>query len=124
MKPQRPIHLNLLKIRFPLPAIVSILHRASGVLMFLFIPLLLWLLSSSLANESAFDHIHQCIRMPMIAFLIWVMLSALWFHLVAGIRHLCMDAGIGESLIGGRIGAYLVLIFSTLGIALAGVWLW
>ena len=124
MKPQRPVHLNLLKIRFPLPAIVSILHRASGVLLFLFIPLLLWLFSSSLASESAFYHIHQCIRMPIIAFSAWVMLSALWFHLVAGIRHLCMDVGIGESLIGGRIGAYLVLIFSTLGIALAGVWLW
>lgn len=124
MKQQRPVYLNLLQIRQPLPAIVSVLHRISGVILFLMIPLLLWLLAQSLANESAFNAIKQPFFHPVLRFFTWVVLSALVYHLVAGIRHLLMDAGVGETLKGGRVGAYVVLIISIIFIVLLGIWLW
>jgi succinate dehydrogenase / fumarate reductase cytochrome b subunit len=51
-------------------------------------------------------------------------LAAFIYHLVAGIRHLVMEFGIGESLEGGRKGAVLVIAFTAIGVVLAGVWLW
>jgi len=124
VKSKRPVNLNLLKIRFPAPAIVSILHRASGVIVFLLLPLLLWLLSRSLASQESFDSLHDSLSQPALKFFIWVLFSALFGHLVAGIRHLFMDAGIGESLRGGRFTAYMVFAISAVGVVLLGVWLW
>ena len=43
---KRPKHLDLIHIRLPLAGIVSIMHRVSGAVLFLFIPLLLWLLQN------------------------------------------------------------------------------
>ncbi len=122
--PKRPVNLNLLKIHFPAPAIVSILHRLSGVIVFLFLPLLLWLLSRSLASEESFNSLHESLTYPVLKFFTWVLFSALFGHLVAGIRHLLMDAGIGESLQAGRFTAYLTFTISAIGIVLLGVWLW
>ena len=121
---QRPVYLNLLQIRQPLPAIVSVLHRISGVILFLLLPFLLWLLAKSLTSEAAFDALKQPLAHPVLRFFIWVVLSALIYHLVAGIRHLLMDMGIGETLKGGRIGAYLVLVISIIFIIFAGISLW
>ncbi|HVV68623.1 MAG TPA: succinate dehydrogenase, cytochrome b556 subunit [Gammaproteobacteria bacterium] len=123
MKP-RPVYLNLLQIRQPLPAIVSVLHRVSGVILFLLLPLLLWLLAKSLASEASFNALKQPFTHPVLRFFIWVTLSALIYHLVAGIRHLLMDMGVGESLKGGRAGAYLVLVISIVLIIFAGICLW
>jgi succinate dehydrogenase / fumarate reductase, cytochrome b subunit len=53
---QRPKYLDLLKIRLPLPGLVSILHRISGLGLFLFLPLLLWLFHSSLASPDSYVH--------------------------------------------------------------------
>jgi succinate dehydrogenase / fumarate reductase cytochrome b subunit len=54
----------------------------------------------------------------------WLILSALGYHLVAGIKHLVMDSGIGESLEGGYVGAIITLVGGAIVIALAGVWVW
>lgn len=124
MKDKRPVNLNLLKIRFPAAAIVSILHRVSGVIVFLLLPLLLWLLSQSLASVATFNALHADLMQPGLKFFVWALLSALLYHFVAGIRHLFMDAGIGETLIGGKLSAYLVFALSAMGIILLGVWLW
>lgn len=124
MKSKKPIHLNLFQIHFPAPAIVSILHRISGVILFLMLPLLLCLLSSSLNSENSFNAIHTSLMHPIFKFFVWVMLSALFYHLVAGIRHLLMDIGIGESLKGGTFGAYVVFAISAVGIIFLGIWLW
>ena len=122
VKNQRPVFLNLFQIKFPPPAIVSILHRISGVLIFLALPLFLWMLSKTLSSESEFQSLTQNSH-PLWWFSLWVGLSAVLFHLVAGIRHLLMDIGWGESLKAGRISAYLVLIIGALCVILAGIWL-
>jgi len=52
------------------------------------------------------------------------LLSALLYHLVAGVRHLVMDTGHGETLEGGKLGSKIVLAVSAVLIVLAGVWIW
>lgn len=61
---------------------------------------------------------------PLAKFVVWVLLSGLMYHLTAGIRHLIMDLGIGETLEGGKLGAKLVFIISAVLIVLMGVWIW
>ncbi|HBM49256.1 MAG TPA: succinate dehydrogenase, cytochrome b556 subunit [Marinobacter sp.] len=56
--------------------------------------------------------------------IIWGILSALLYHLVAGIKHLLMDAGIAEELESGRLAAKITLVVSIVLIILAGVWVW
>lgn len=124
MKDNRPKNLNLTTIHFPLPAITSILHRISGVFLFIGIAGLLWLLGESLASEQGFEHVQSLLAQPLAKLLIWAVVAGLLYHLIAGLRHLLMDAGIGESLEGGRRGAMLVVVVSVITIILAGVWIW
>ena len=124
MKKQRPYNLNLLTIRFPVPAIISILHRVSGVIVFFLIPLLLWMLKQSLASADNYIDLVDILANPFFKFIFWGFLAALLFHLVAGIRHLIMDLGFGESLKAGRASAWTVAIVSVVLIIVTGVWLW
>jgi succinate dehydrogenase / fumarate reductase cytochrome b subunit len=123
VKRVRPVNLNLFTIRFPLPAIVSILHRASGGLLFLLIPIALWVLDYSLTPDG-FAVLHDWQSSIFIKLLIWAILAAFIYHLLAGLRHLLSDIHIGSSLQGGRRSALLVFIISTIVIILAGIWLW
>ena len=124
MKKQRPKNLNLFTIRFPIPAIASILHRISGLVVFLFIPFILWGLYSSLASQQSFDHLHEIFTTPWIKFVVWCVLSAFLYHFVAGIRHLLMDIGIGEELKSGKLSAIVTILIAAVLIILTGVWLW
>jgi succinate dehydrogenase / fumarate reductase cytochrome b subunit len=124
VKNQRPVNLNLFTIRLPIPAIASILHRISGLFLFLAIPLILWGLSLSLASQQDFDDIHQMFTTPFSKFIIWGILSSFIYHFVAGIRHLLMDVNIGVELKTGRLSAYLTIIIAVILIALTGIWLW
>lgn len=123
MHKPRPKNLNLLTIRFPLPAIVSILHRISGVFLFLLIPVLLWGLDYSL-NLYGFDTLQHWLDNFYIKTLLWLFLVPFCFHLVAGIRHLLSDIHIGDTLRAGRIGAMWVFVISILMVIMVGVWLW
>jgi succinate dehydrogenase / fumarate reductase cytochrome b subunit len=121
---KRPINLDLFTIKFPLPAIISILHRISGVFVFLLIPLLLWMLDLSLSSPMGFDYLQGILTSLWFKFIVWLFLVALLYHLVAGIRHLIMDMGIGESLQGGQRGAQITILVTIVLALLAGVWLW
>jgi succinate dehydrogenase / fumarate reductase cytochrome b subunit len=121
---KRPKNLELSTIRFPLPAITSILHRISGVFIFAGVGVLLWLLSESLSSAEGFARTVQWLDMPLVKLVVWAIVAALIYHLVAGVKHLVMDLGIGETLSGAQSGARLVLIVSIIAIVLAGVWLW
>ncbi|MCO7223451.1 succinate dehydrogenase, cytochrome b556 subunit [Pleionea sp. CnH1-48] len=124
MKKQRPVNLNLLSIRFPVTAISSILHRISGVVLFIGVPVLLWLLGLSLESQTGFEKASAFISAGFGKFLFWAILTALAYHIIAGIRHLLMDAGIGETLSGGMNGARAVLVLGVIAAVLLGVWLW
>lgn len=124
MKNQRPKNLNLLTIQFPIPAIVSILHRISGLILFFLIPLVLWGLSLSLASQSDFDNMRHFFSTPIVKWVIWCCLAAFIYHFVAGMRHLLMDVHVGDELKSGRLSAVLTLFISFILIALTGIWLW
>lgn len=119
----RPKNLNLSTIRFPVPAIISILHRLSGFALFLFIPFLLWIFSYSF-TESGFETLQQWFATLYFKLLFWVFFAAYIVHLVAGLRHLLSDIGIGDSLRSGKLSAQFAIILSLLLIILAGIWLW
>jgi len=121
---KRPVNLNLFAFKFPLPALTSIVHRVSGAFLFVIIPLLLSLLQQSLASEASFAELKSTLDNVVIKLILWVTLSALFYHLVAGIRHLLMDVGIGESLQGGQRGAMLVIVAAVVLSVIAGVWTW
>lgn len=123
MNPKRPKNLNLFTIQFPLPAIVSILHRVSGVFLFLLIPLTLWALSSSL-TENGFAELKDHLSTPLFKIIFWLLFIPFCFHVVAGIRHLLSDIHIGDSLKAGRMTALLTFIISFILVILAGIWLW
>ena len=86
--------------------------------------MLLFGLDKSLASEEGFAQVKECLTSPLAKFVIWGLLSALLYHLVAGVRHLIMDAGIGETLEGGKLGSKIVIVISVILIVLVGVWIW
>ncbi|MBL8497855.1 succinate dehydrogenase, cytochrome b556 subunit [Nitrosomonas sp. JL21] len=122
---QRPKHLNLFKIKQPLPAVVSILHRISGVLLFFpGIPLLLYSLQMALQSQQSFEALQTCLSEPMIKVML---LISLWFflhHVCAGIRHVLLDLQIGIALPQARLGSRLVLIGGVMLTLLAAAVIW
>ena len=121
---KRPVNLDLTTIKLPLPGFASILHRVSGFAIFLALPILLWVLDQSLINEGSFEALQEVLSGFLIKLIIFAILAGLIFHLVAGIKHLLMDAGIGETLEGARRGAAITIGLSGLLILIAGAWLW
>lgn len=124
MKSDRPINLQLTTLKFPPMAIVSILHRLSGVILFVAIPCLLYMLDCSLRSEQSFLRLKQWLGAWPVKLLLWLLLSALFYHFIAGVRHLIMDLGWGESLSSGRRSALSVICLAVLSAILVGVWLW
>ena len=120
----RPKHLDLTKIRLPVPALVSILHRASGAALFLFMPLLLWLWQESVTSQQRFEQFkvvgsHWAVKVMLIG-LAWAYLH----HLCAGLRHLALDLHIGTELPAARASSWAVLIVSLALTVVVGVILW
>lgn len=124
MTTKRPVNLNLLTIRFPITAIASILHRISGFILFLFIPIFLGLLAVSLKSPDSFFIVLSVLMHPLTKLIILALLFALFYHLLAGIRHLIMDAGMGENLPQARFSAGLVMCLAIVLTALMGIYLW
>jgi succinate dehydrogenase / fumarate reductase cytochrome b subunit len=121
---QRPVNLDLRTIKLPVTAYTSILHRISGVILFVGIAIMLYAMDKSLASEEGFGEVKACLTSPLAKLIIWGLLSALLYHMVAGIRHLIMDTGVGETLEGGKLGSKIVIAVSVVLILLAGVWIW
>ncbi len=103
MAKSRPVYLNLLEIRQPLPAIVSILHRISGALLFLVgIPFLLSVVGASRASEASFAQLRAGFASPVAKLLLLLIAWAYLHHFCAGIRYLLFDVRIGGELAAAR----------------------
>lgn len=124
VKKVRPVNLDITTIHLPVTGYVSFLHRVSGVILLGGILVLLWMLDASLSSSQSFGDLQALLSSIGVKIIVWALLSALVYHTVAGIRHLIMDMGVGESLAGGRLGAKLVLIIALSLIVVVGVWLW
>lgn len=121
---KRPVNLDITTIKLPLPAYTSILHRVSGVILFIGLGFLLYGLELSLASEESFDSLKGLMSAPLAKFVIWGILSALIYHFIAGVKHLLMDVDVGDGKESGRFGAIVTLVLSSVLIILAGVWVW
>ncbi|MFJ5481898.1 succinate dehydrogenase cytochrome b556 subunit [Pectobacterium actinidiae] len=125
VKKQRPVNLELQTIQFPVTAIVSILHRVSGVITFVAVGILLWLLGTSLSSEEGFLRAAEIMDSFIVKFIVWGILVALAYHIVGGIRHLLMDFGyIEEDLAAGKRSANISFIITVVLSILAGVLVW
>jgi succinate dehydrogenase / fumarate reductase cytochrome b subunit len=124
MPASRPKHLNLMQIRLPLPAFVSILHRVSGAILFVLLPLLLYLWGASLESPASFNVFKTWVSHPLVKLLLIGLLWAYLHHFCAGIRHLAMDMHKGLELETARATSYAVLGVSLVLTALIGVKLW
>lgn len=122
---KRPVNLDLTTIKFPVMAISSILHRISGVVLFLLFPLMIYFFEMSLQNAGTFTKLQLWFADSLFCkFVLWIFGAAIIYHLLAGIRHIVMDVGFGESLDAGRrsaVGVIAAAIFLTL---LLGIWIW
>ncbi|MDO6562248.1 succinate dehydrogenase, cytochrome b556 subunit [Amphritea sp. 1_MG-2023] len=125
MNDKRPVNLDLRTIKQPLPAITSILHRATGLALFFGAFFMLYVLGMSLESEQGFNEAAEMLTESFFAKLIaWGLVSALLYHFFAGIKHLVMDFGYWEELDSAGIAAKATLAISAVSILLAGVWIW
>jgi len=127
VKKNRPCNVSLatmLTLNWPITSLSSILHRVTGVLLFLSVPLCLWALEKSLSSQAEFNQLKLALQGDLAKFILWAILAMLAYHIIAGIRHLLMDAGIGESLEGGVLGSKLVIFLGVVTAVWLGVWIW
>jgi succinate dehydrogenase / fumarate reductase, cytochrome b subunit len=122
-RPQfRNIHIfQIMGYRMPLAALVSILHRISGLLMFVLLPFILFLLEKSLVSEISFDYFRGLTSGWFVKLVLLALSWAYLHHFCAGIRHLIMDNHIGLSKDGSRRSAAIVLVVSLALAALVGL---
>ena len=120
----RPVNLDLGTINLPVTAYASITHRVTGVLMFFSSFLMLWALDQSLASEASFNAVAAVLSSPMAKVVCWAIASILTYHALAGIKHLIMDAGIGETMRGGVVGARVVFLLAAVSAAIWGLLIW
>jgi succinate dehydrogenase / fumarate reductase cytochrome b subunit len=112
---------DAVKYRLPLAGVVSILHRASGLLMFVLLPFIVWLFDTSISSEISYDSFTSAfvagigfvpawaVKLVVLA-LIWALLH----HLIAGVRHVWMDATHSVSKAQGHNSAVFTLVSSVL----------
>lgn len=124
MNENRPKYLALSQIRLPLPAMVSILHRISGSLLFLTLPLLLLMLQYSLRSIETYTQLAGVLHHPLSKLLLLIMLWAFLHHFCAGIRHLAIDLGYGVRLAQARASSKWGILVSLALTVLIGTRLW
>jgi succinate dehydrogenase / fumarate reductase cytochrome b subunit len=120
----RPVFLDLLQIRLPRGALLSIAHRFTGVLLVLAIPLFIYLLqllnSGAEGFSQALSLLHSTSGKVFVSITVWVLIQ----HSLSGIRHLLMDMGVSYDKNIARITANVAFVLSLLLIILTGVWIW
>ena len=124
MNNKRPVNLDLGTISMPITAYTSIMHRISGVALFVGVGILMWLLDASLASEDGFNSVKAIFDSFICKLIVWGVLIALIYHTAAGVKHLIMDLGIGETMEGGVNGSRLVLIVTAILSVLVGAAIW
>ncbi|AKC60491.1 succinate dehydrogenase, cytochrome b556 subunit [Blochmannia endosymbiont of Camponotus (Colobopsis) obliquus] len=125
MKEQRPINLNLRTIHFPLTAVVSILHRISGVVIFIGISVLLWMFDLSISSPEGFDKAVFMMNKNIFKIIIWGVGSSFIYHIISGMRHILIDCALLQTTITiGRISAYIVCLLTIVLSIFIGVIIW
>ena len=126
MKTARPVSLSLSPARFrwPVTAMASIAHRLTGMGLFAGFAWLLYLLDLALGSPAGFARAEALLvgnggKLGLLA-----VLALLAYHLLAGFRHLLLDAHIGDTLAAARRGSWLVFALTAVTVLALGAWLW
>ena len=109
MKKQRPVNLQLNTISFPPAAIVSILHRVTGVAMFFAMIFVIWAWAVSVHSIDGFEQVKDVMDGAIGKFIAIGTISALIYHILGGIRHVIMDMGYLEELESGNTSAKIII---------------
>lgn len=121
---KRPKNLNLFTIRLPVNAIISILHRMSGMALFLVLPALLWALSRSVQSEASYTALVVILQHWLVKLFVIGLSCTFFHHFYAGIRHLAMDVHWMTSLQKARISSRLVLGLDVLSVIALAYVIW
>jgi succinate dehydrogenase / fumarate reductase cytochrome b subunit len=121
---KRPVNLDLGSMKFPPMAIASVLHRISGIVLFLLLPFMLFIIGKSLHSEELFAQTKIMLTNPYYKVALWAFSAAMIYHILAGIRHILMDMGFGEHLKAGRISSILVIVLAAILTIFLGIWIW
>jgi succinate dehydrogenase / fumarate reductase cytochrome b subunit len=117
MTTNRPVFLDLWRIKLPISGVVSILHRVSGVLMVLSIPIFTVLFARAVSGPQGFAAVAAFLDHALVRLALLVMAWAVLHHLLAGIRYLIIDLGIGVDRPTARKSAFSV-VGAAVGLAL------
>ena len=118
---ERPVYLDLTKIRLPMSAFSSITHRLSGMyVFFITLPLFLYVIYTSTLSKSSYELLLMSLNTASVfSIFFYISVSIFWYHILTGIRHLIMDFfHIGESLKGANFSAIFVVFFWVLSYSL------
>ncbi|MFB6348484.1 succinate dehydrogenase, cytochrome b556 subunit [Moraxella marmotae] len=123
VKSNRPINLSLSQVlavnaKSPI-AMASILHRVSGIVLFLLVPVMLCILQTSLSSAEGFAAVFDNIALRFVA---WIFVAATAYHFVMGIKHLLADLGMNEEFNSGRTAAVISFIVAAVLIVASFVW--
>ena len=126
MNPDRPVNLPLsrLALAMPVTAVASILHRITGVVLFGGLFFLCYLLDRAVTDAAGFERAAAVLATPSGRLGLWVILASLAYHVAAGVRHLLLDFHVGDSLTGGRVGAWFVIVLAGVAGVVLAAWLW
>ena len=118
---RRPVHLNLFKIKLPIAGIMSIIHRATGMFMFVALPYLIYLLDLSLSGPAGFAEATAAVHGVVGTVFVFLIMWSLSHHLLAGIRYLLIDVDLGvEKEMARQTALAVVVAGPVLGLLLTG----
>ena len=124
-RPQnRPKNLNLFTIRLPINAVISILHRASGVALFLVLPLFLWAFQASVKSEESYLALTGLMQHWLMKLILIGLAAAFFHHFFAGLRHLGQDVHWMTSLQKARFSGRAVLMLVAVSVVIFAWAIW
>lgn len=120
-KREAPVFLNLLQIRMPMTAIVSILHRLSGLLLFMALPFFIYILQESLRNVQSFTSLVGLLDSFVVKILLALFIWSAAHHLFAGLRFLLLDIDVG---IERQQARHIALLVNIMAVVVAASVIW
>jgi len=126
MTAERPVNLSLLGLfaAMPVTAVASILHRITGIVLFVGALYLCYLLDLALSDQGGFAQAAVVLATPVGKLALWAILAALGYHFLAGVKHLLLDLHVGDTLAGARFASWISIVLAVLAAVAAAFWLW
>jgi len=124
VRKERPKNLDLSTVKFPITATASILHRVSGIIVFIALAIFLFILNCSLSSAQDFQLVQGYLDTFIVEFVFWGALTGLAYHAVFGVRHMIQDLGYWEEMDSAALSAKVGFAITAVLSILAGVLVW